>query len=175
MEAKNKHMYYKIKGFENYAIGFDGSVINIKTGRKLKQKLNKNGYYSVTFSINGKLYFRYIHRLVCETFVKNTKNSKQVNHKDGNKENNNIENLEWCTSKENIKHAWENGLSKVSDKLRISAANNCKKRTKKIIDTTSGTIYCSIYELSLILNIKPKTLYARLNGQNKNNTNYRYA
>ena len=177
MEAVNikiNNMYYKIKDFENYAISFNGIVINTKSNRVLKQKLNKNGYYSVTLSKNNKLYFKYIHRLVSETFIKSNDIKNIVNHKDGNKLNNSIDNLEWVTQKENIVHSWENGLSKPSEIQKKKAAENCKKRSNKIYDTTNGYIFLNINEAAKKLGLKPKTLYAKLNGQIKNNTTLIY-
>lgn len=74
------------------------------------KKNGKQGYKAV--HINGKTY--YIHRLVAENFVPNPENKKEVNHIDGNKLNNNAENLEWVTPSENIKHAYKTGLKKFS-------------------------------------------------------------
>ena len=91
---------------EDYEITTDGQVINKHSGRALKGQLNGKGYLRV--SIGGKLCF--IHRLVAEKYIPNPENKTQVNHKDGNKLNNTVENLEWVTNQENRSHAVTNNL-----------------------------------------------------------------
>ena len=61
-------------------------------------------------SKNDKMYSRRVHRLVANAFIKNTKNYKEVNHIDGNKKNNKVENLEWCNRSQNMQHAVRLGL-----------------------------------------------------------------
>lgn len=71
----------------------------------------RNGYPSVTLSKNNRHYHKTIHRLICESFIPNLKNKNYVNHKDGNKQNNNLTNLEWCTNYENMVHSYKIGTS----------------------------------------------------------------
>lgn len=70
------------------------------------------GYPIIGLSKNGKLRTRTIHRLVAETFIDNPNNYSIINHKDCNKTNNNINNLEWCTQKHNVRESFRNGLQK---------------------------------------------------------------
>jgi len=81
----------------------------------LKASIDKKGYLRVFLSVNSKQYSRRIHRLVAKTFLENPLNLPQVNHKDCIKNNNKIENLEWCTNKENMRHAFYNGIFKNRD------------------------------------------------------------
>jgi len=106
-----KEIWKKIRNYENYYVSNFGNVKNSKD-RILKSKLNKWNYLQVVLYKNGKSKTLYVHRIVAEIFIKKIKNKTQVNHKDGNKLNNNVENLEWCTAKENINHAIKNKLKK---------------------------------------------------------------
>lgn len=72
----------------------------------LKQGKSKSGYLIVSFCVDGVKSNQTVHRLVARAFIENQSNKPQVNHKDGNKHNNNVENLEWATVSENAKHAY---------------------------------------------------------------------
>ena len=76
----------------------------------LKIHTKENGYQRVVLSLNGHSKYYYVHRLVAELFIPNSDNLPYVNHKDGDKSNNHVDNLEWCTRSENEKHAWLIGL-----------------------------------------------------------------
>lgn len=110
-----------IKNFENmYQISNYGRVKSIKRVRKLnndkianvKERILKptyiNGYQRVVFSKNGKRYNYFIHRLVAEAFISNHNNYKEINHKDENKKNNCVNNLEWCNHSYNINYGTGN-------------------------------------------------------------------
>ena len=80
-------------------------------GRIMPQTIQRKGYYAVTFHMNNKAYFRKVHRLVIEAFTPNPDNLPCINHIDGNKLNNHVSNLEWCTYQENMQHAVRTGLT----------------------------------------------------------------
>ena len=89
-----------VEGFERYSISSIGQVRNDKTGRILKQNIREEGYCYIQLSGENKKHFR-VHRLVALAFIPNPNEYPYVNHIDGDKENNCIENLEWCTQLHN--------------------------------------------------------------------------
>lgn len=103
----------------NYAVSSLGRIKNTKTNRLLNPKELGNGYKQVSLKMNdtGKFKKEYIHRLVAKYFIENPDNKKEVNHKDGNKSNNNMDNLEWVTPSENQKHKYDVLKSKTSNRL----------------------------------------------------------
>ena len=83
-----------------------GTPIEYYKKEKILKLIDNNGYKSVNLWKDGKMTTMYVHRLVATSFLKNPENKPQVNHIDGDGINNFIENLEWCTAKENIHHAF---------------------------------------------------------------------
>jgi len=78
-------------------------------GRVLKQNPDKDGYLYVQFSMNGKMVHRFVHRIVASCFLPNPDNLPQVNHKDCDRVNNNVKNLEWCDGYYNQRYREEHG------------------------------------------------------------------
>lgn len=113
-------------------------------GRILKQHTNKKGYMTLDIRFNdGKRRYMGVHRFVAEAFIENPDNKPQVNHIDGDKTNNIVENLEWCTNGENQIHAYKMGLNRVTGR-----AGKPKKAVEQI-DLKTGLVmatYPSIAE-----------------------------
>lgn len=112
MDEEWKCLVYHNKTFNDFEVSNTGKLRNVRTGTEYKTYKNKQGYYQVCVSLGSrcdKQIFK-IHRAVAETFIPNQENKPQVNHIDGNKTNNCVDNLEWATSLENSHHAWKNGL-----------------------------------------------------------------
>ena len=100
---------------KEYTIDEDGNIFDVKEQKYRKFHVTKDGYLKVSFYINGKFKRLLVHRLVLMMFKPIENMDKlQVNHIDGNKQNNNINNLEWVTQKDNMAHAWKTGLCKNS-------------------------------------------------------------
>jgi len=132
-----KRLIYQGNDYGNYyLVSNNGDIKSIKTGIIRNKNINHEGYYFVSISLGSrsdKVTIR-IHKAVAESFINNPNNYPIVNHKDGNKLNNNITNLEWCTYKYNSEHAQRMGL-----------INN--EKSKKVIKSLSNnTIYNSITE-----------------------------
>ena len=110
-----------IEGYEGlYAVTDDGRVWGHKRKQFLKSCPNGRGYYVVTLRGKGKA-TKSVHRLVAEAFIERLSGKEQVNHIDGDKANNHASNLEWCSSSENSRHSWDNGLQTVSAASRESS------------------------------------------------------
>ena len=168
-------MIKDIKNYENvYQIDELGNVISkpkkwIRGYRKeyfLKPKLNKYGYLCVILQ-NNKIKKNYtIHRLVAEHFIPNPENKPQVNHINGIKTDNMVENLEWCTSAENIKHAHENKLKVQLGGKNPNARKVINNKTKEIFNCINDAIENTKYSYSYFYNM--------LNGTYKNKTDFEF-
>lgn len=99
-----------VVGYEGLYIISENGEVRKSNGKVVPQHTNKFGYLNVALYKDGKQRQKKVHRLVAEAFIENPSNKPQVNHIDGNKTNNCVENLEWSTCHENINHAYQNGL-----------------------------------------------------------------
>ena len=112
--------WYQIPNYENYEVSSFGKVRNKNTGRILKQACSEGGYKHVgLFSSNKIRKTPAVHRLVALSFLENPENKPHVNHKDKNRSNNHLDNLEWCTALENNLHKCLTLEQKTNQNLRI--------------------------------------------------------
>lgn len=112
-----------------FGVTKDGRVMNMISGKWLSICDNGRGYKQVFICVKNKHYMRYVHRLVAECYIPNPNNLPEVNHKDGNKANNAVDNLEWCTRKENLNHAIRTGLKPPNSEKQRMASSIIGKRT----------------------------------------------
>lgn len=104
-----------------YAVTRSGDIYsNVGTRKKLVGKITKHGYHMLVLTVNGKKLYKNAHRLVAENFIPNPQSLPEVNHKDGNKTNNHVANLEWCSSSHNQLHAYHIGLQKGKVDLEVA-------------------------------------------------------
>lgn len=152
-----------IDKFDNYAISNYGRIKNIKNGNILTPIQNPHGYMTYVFCQNGERKGFRIHRLVALYFIDNPMGLPYVNHIDGDKTNNNVKNLEWCTAKENDTHARLTGLK--SQNKPIRACN--------ILSSEVSTFY-SIGEASSFLGINKGNIHRVLSGKTKKTHGYTF-
>ena len=170
---KDIEIWKSVTGYEGHyvisAIGIIKSInriININNGfriiqgKKLKTRNNSDGYVEVRLTKNGKTTTTFIHILIAKAFIPNPFNKPEVNHLNGIKSDNRIQNLEWCTRMENMQHASRMGL--------------LKRTYKQVIDNCTGRTYISSYEAAKDLNLEYTTLKNYLNGNRTNKTCLKY-
>ena len=100
-------IYKDITGYPNYQITSWGRVFNKTKGTYMRPEIHDKGYLRVDLWNNGHRKHVKVHRLVAEAFIDNPENKPQINHIDGNNQNNSISNLEWVTNEENARKAKE--------------------------------------------------------------------
>lgn len=164
-------MEIPITGFENYTIDIDGNVYSLpkktrKGKRKLKPVKYNNGYLIVDLVKNGKIYKKSVHRLVALAFLENKENYPQVNHINGNKQDNRLVNLEWVTRSENQKHAIKIGLRSAKGEKN----SQCKLNESIVFSIyNSNSSYTDLanhhnISLSTIYDIKKKRSWSHIHN-----------
>ena len=154
-EVSSHGNVYGVDRFVNQASGGQRFI----KGKILKQ-WHKFGYKCVILCKQGKCKSHRVHRLVAKTFLINHLNKPQVNHIDGNKENNCIVNLEWTTGDENINHATTNGLY-VKNRTRTT----CRLDDVKVLTIHTCRDFFSNEKIAIALNTTPKYVHAVKKGK----------
>lgn len=156
-------LWKNLSDFPRYSVSSEGEVYDNQLKRILPLQKTSDGYAVVTLrDNNGCRKTVRVHRLVAETFIPNPENKETVNHKNGVKLDNSVENLEWNTRSENTQHAWDNGLIKDLESRKIGIRS---KQGKKVICTTTGVIYNSIGEAAEKLNLQKTNISAVCRGK----------
>jgi hypothetical protein len=137
-----------------YHITKDGNVYSHKSKKFLKKYISKKGYEFIILRLDNKSVNKYIHRLVLEVYLENNDNLPTVNHKDGNKKNNDFSNLEWMTYKDNQIHSVKNELANT---------------TKRVLNTDTGEIFTSIKEAAASTDMSYSYFKNILNGYRTKN------
>ena len=167
----------KIKDFENYYIYSDGRVQNCSTNHFLKYTSDKSGYLKVRLYKDKHQHTLLVHRLVALAFLPNPNNYPQVNHKDENKHNNDVSNLEWCTVKYNANYGTRNERIQKQLKQNAILPDNRKKVNMYTLDGNFIRQFDSLKEAKIFLN-KPITeahISQCCNGIRKTAYGYKWA
>lgn len=154
--------------------------------KEIKPHVKKSGYVELRIYINGKRKSCRLHRLVADAFIPNLENKPQVNHKDGNKQNNYVDNLEWSTASENIRHAVQNGLrenarekARERGKITILRMHELQKTPiiATCIETGEETYFDSQQEAAEKLHLNKSKICCVVKGQRNRTGGYsfRYA
>ena len=137
IDQADKEEWKPVPDFEDmYEVSNTGKVRNRKNGYELAKFQNRFGYITVCLNRDGKAIQQKVHRLVAEAFIPNPKNKPQVNHKNGNKADNTVENLEWVDQSENMLHASRNGL----------------RNTHKVMIVETGQVFPNITDCARAIN-----------------------
>lgn len=134
MDKVWKYLVYKGETYTNFSVSNFGDLRNNLIDNILKPSTNPSGYYVYVIRLNnkGKKTGIVAHRAVMEAFIPNPDNLPQINHIDGNKKNNCIDNLEWCTAKQNVQHAVRTGLLTTAH-CNGEKCNKAKLKEKQVI------------------------------------------
>ena len=158
-----------------YSVSELGDVKDTYTSRILSPYMTGKyrNYQAVSLKIDGKWKQYKIHRLVAQAFIPNPDSKPQVNHIDGNTCNNNVNNLEWCTNRENQIHAWKNGLNHRTEKSTNpphkygSKTNNSKLTEQNVVEIKmmllDGRLSCAC--IADLDNVDRHTIYSIRNGR----------
>ncbi len=141
----------RFKSLDMVIVRKNGVVVK-KKGRIVKQHFNHSMYLQIAFSMHGKMSMNRSHRVIAKMFIPNPENKPEVNHLNGIRHDNRVENLEWCTPKENTQHAFRTGLVKFPNgdnhhlsKLTFEKAKEIRRRIK---NGETGKELSSIYNVS---------------------------
>jgi hypothetical protein len=141
---------------DNYEVSNYGNIRNASTERIVKPFVKKNGYLQVDLYLNGKRKKSHVHRLVALAFIPNPEGKLEVNHKNGDKTNNSVEELEWSTRVENVKHSFDSDLRNQDGSNNPNATLN-EEKVAKIRAMYKSGLYLQ-KELAKLFNVDRLTI-----------------
>ena len=147
---------------DNYDASTDGHIRNSRTQRPLREFVGKDGYLRTQFGGKSRL----VHRVIASTFIDNPNNLPEVNHIDGDKLNNSVDNLEWCTRNDNLRHAYQHELrsAKRTNNARCKLTEDDVRYIKK--NYRKGDKDFGASALSKKFGVARQTICAVVSGQN---------
>lgn len=158
-----------IEGFENYEVSNLGRIKSKYKNKILKPQNDKNNYHIINLYKNKNCKTFRLHRLVAIAFIPNLENKPQVNHINGIKDDNRVENLEWCNQSENIKHALNTGLKIPLNGENCKVSKATEEQVKEILikkKNSNGAKYWGAKELSIKFNLKATCISEIASGRN---------
>lgn len=164
----------KINGFPNYSVSTEGEIRNDARKELKSPTKNHSGYLVVDLYSNGERYKKRVSRLVGEAFVENPKNKTQINHIDGNKDNNRASNLEWVTPEENMRHAFDTGLCKPSRSMLGRKNPNAGRKGKSVMIVETGEVFSSITECGKAIDGNDRHICDCLSGRQHTHRGYHF-
>lgn len=163
----------EIKQNTNYIVSDDGRVRRIGSNKDHSVMI-RNGYEVIDLYCGSvRRRFR-VHRLVADAFIPNPYNKPEVNHIDGNKRNNRVDNLEWVTRQENIRHAWDNGLSKPNYSMLGKKNPNGGRHGKPFRIVETGEIFNTLQECEKAINGNNRHINDCLRGRQHTHRGYHF-
>ena len=156
----------RIKSVDRRIPNTNGVGTRLIKGKILSTTLNNKGYKCVSLHKNGKIKTFTIHRLVALYFIPNPNNYSDVNHKDENKKNNKVENLEWVTHEYNMNYG-ERAI-KASKKLKNTRTLSKNGKARKVINLDTGKVFDTILEASWYYNINASGISQCCRGKSSN-------
>lgn len=159
-----------VAGFTRYEVSNKGNVRNIHTKVLKAIRRTKTGYCITDLKENGIQKTSYIHRLVAEAFIENHDGLPVVNHKDENKSNNSVENLEWCTA------TYNNHYGSHIERIKATQTERCGKTVMKI-DSITGEVlevFPSLSEAAKSIGVKKQAIDWALADNNHTSGGFRW-
>ena len=165
--------WHSVMDNSNYIVSDNGGIRNSRTNAD-KAIRKTRGYFSVDLYKHGERTTKGVHVLVAEAFIPNPDGKPEVNHKDGNKLNNHVGNLEWVTHKENCEHAWRTGLQRPSYGMRGKKNPNAGRKGRPIKIVETGEIFETLKDCEDAIGGNNRHINDCLRGRQKTHRGYHF-